>query len=46
MRLLSVPALTRKETAVLFLPKKALILDLRSNLRVIGIAQKDDDGLY
>ena len=46
MRLLSVPALTRKEMAVLFLPKKALILDLRSNLRVIGIAQKDADGLY
>lgn len=46
MSLLSVPALTEKGLCVLFLPDKAVILDMENDLSVVGIAPKNDDGLY
>ena len=46
MKLLSVPALTKKGMAVLFLPSKTLIVDLRENYKVIGVSHREDDGLY
>lgn len=44
--LLSVPALVNKNIAVLFLPRKAVLLDLEDKNKVLGYALQDSDGLF
>lgn len=44
--LLSVPALARKNIATLFMPEKALLIDLEADCAILGQATKDKDGLY
>lgn len=46
MSLLSVPALTKKDIAVLFLPDKAILFDIQDNNTVLGYAKRADDDLY
>ena len=46
MSLLSIPALTEKGFCVLFLPQNAIIMDIEDNLRIVGTAFKDSDGLF
>lgn len=46
MDLLSIPALAEKGICALFLPSKALLIDLYDNSRVIGCAPRQEDGLY
>ena len=43
MSLLSVPALTAKGLCVLFLPTKALIMDMKDDLSIVGTAHKAND---
>lgn len=44
--LLSVPALVQKEIAVLFVPGKAMFIDLLYNNSMIGYAKHRADGLF
>ncbi|KAI0557397.1 GAG-pre-integrase [Gracilaria domingensis] len=44
--LLSIPALTSKRLGVLFMPTMAFIIDLKENLRILGVAPRQSDGLY
>lgn len=46
MSLLSVPALAKKEIAVLFLPDKAILFDLKDNNTVLGYAKRANDDIY
>lgn len=46
MSLLSVPALAAKDIATIFMPNGAHILDLKSNLRALGVASRHNEGLY
>lgn len=46
MSMLSVPALVKKNIASLFLPGKALFIDLEDDMKVIGTAAQADDGLF
>ena len=45
MKLLSVPALTKQGMAILFLPSKALIVDLREYYKLIGLSNRQNDGM-
>ena len=44
--LLSVPALVKKDIGVLFLPGKAMFLDLLDENKILGYAMQKTDGLY
>ena len=44
--LLSVPALVKKDIGVLFLPGKAMFLDLLDKNKILGYATQKTDGLY
>ena len=44
--LLSVPALVKKDIGVLFLPGKAMFLDLLEKNKILGYATQKTDGLY
>ena len=47
MSLLSIPALVNKNIAVLFMQKKALLIDLEDEFAILGTAtQSDRDGLF
>ena len=46
LSLLSVPSLAQKGLSVLFLPEKAIIMDIHNNMRVVGVAPLSEDGLY
>lgn len=46
MSLLSVPALAKKEIAVLFLLDKAILFDLKDNNTILGYVKPADDDLY
>lgn len=43
--LLSISALTKKDISVIFVPGKALLVDLEDNISVLGTAVRADDGL-
>lgn len=44
--LLSIAALTREDVAVLFLPQRAILFDLKDYNSILGYASQDFDGLY
>ena len=46
MSLLSIPSLVNKNIAVLFLPGKAVLIDLEDNFAVLGYATQEEDGLF
>ena len=46
MSLLSIPALVRKNIGVLFIPGKAVLIDLENNFCVLGCGRKGVDGLF
>ena len=46
MSLLSIPSLVKKNIAVLFLPGKALFIDLEDDNSILGYGTQDDDGLF
>lgn len=46
MSLLSIPSLVNKNIAVLFLPGKALFIDLEDNNSILGYGTQDEDGLF
>lgn len=46
MSLLSIPSLVNKNVAVLFMPGKAVLIDLEDNFSVLGYATQEDDGLF
>lgn len=46
MSLLSVPALTKKDIGVFFMPGFAVMYDLSDECSVLGYAEQDEDGLY
>ena len=46
MSLLSIPALVRKNIGVLFIPGKAVLVDLENNLYVLGCGRQGVDGLF
>lgn len=46
LSLLSVPALTKKDIAVLFLPGKAILFDIKDNNSVLGYAKQGSNDLY
>ena len=46
MSLLSVPSLVNKNIAVMFLPGKAILIDLEDNYSILGYAEQEEDGLF
>lgn len=46
MAMLSVPALVKKNSATLFLPGKALFMDLEEDLNILITAVQEEDGLF
>lgn len=46
MSLLSVPALTKKDIGVFFMPGFAVLYDLLNDFNVLGYAEQDQDGLF
>lgn len=46
MSLVSVPSLVKKDIGVLFTPSRAVLFDLRDDMRTLGYATQDKDGLF
>ena len=46
MSLISIPVLVQKKIATLFLPGKALLIDLEDNLNILGMAYQGDEGMF
>lgn len=46
MSLLSVPSLLEKNIGVLFLPSKAVLIDLEDDFSILGYVTQDDEGLF
>lgn len=44
--LLTIPALVKKDSTVLFVPGKALFIDLQNENNILGYAKQETDGLF